>query len=148
MEQKGCASCHAFSGVPSFTVSAAPRVGTDAARAAALAPDLRFTRERFRPARLLGFLLDPKSVKPDTRMPNFDLSRDQAADIAAYVREAPLALALAPSAPSVRLPPLARAEKARCADPCPYSTATRSCDPVPAHSFGPRLSEPACGSFR
>jgi len=106
MEQKGCASCHAFSGVPSFTASEAPPVGSDAARAAALAPDLRFTRERFRPDRLLGFLLDPKAVKPDTRMPNFDLSRDQAADIAAYVREAPLALA--PLAPFVRLPPLAR----------------------------------------
>jgi len=106
MEQKGCASCHAFSGVPSFTVSAAPAVESDAARVAALAPDLRFTRERFRPDRLLGFLLDPKSLKPDTRMPNFDLSRDQAADIAAYVLEAPLALA--PVAPFVRLPPLAR----------------------------------------
>jgi mono/diheme cytochrome c family protein len=106
MEQKGCASCHAFTGVPAFSLSEPPPVGSDAARAAALAPDLRFTRERFRRERLLGFLLDPQAVKPDTRMPNFGLSRDQAADIAAYVGEAPLTLA--PVAPFVRLPPLAR----------------------------------------
>ncbi|HEX2673239.1 MAG TPA: hypothetical protein VHM25_20300, partial [Polyangiaceae bacterium] len=56
MEQKGCASCHAFTGVPAFSVSEPPPVGSDAARAAALAPDLRFTRERFRRERLLGFL--------------------------------------------------------------------------------------------
>jgi cytochrome c2 len=106
MEQKGCTSCHAFSGVPPFTASDPPPAGSDAARAAALAPDLRFTRERFRPERLVAFLLDPKAVKSDTRMPNFDLSRDQAADIAAYVREAPLALDAA--TPFVRLPVLAR----------------------------------------
>lgn len=106
MEQKGCASCHAFSGVPSFMASEAPPAGSDAARAAALAPDLRFTRDRFRLGPLLAFLLDPKAVKPDTRMPNFDLSQPQAADIAAYVRTAPLVIA--PATPFVRLPPLAR----------------------------------------
>jgi len=106
MEQKGCASCHAFSGVPSFAVSETPPAGSDAARAATLAPDLRFTRDRFRPGSLLAFLLDPKAVKPDTRMPNFDLSQAQAADIAAYLRRAPLRIASA--APYVRLPPLAR----------------------------------------
>lgn len=106
MEQKGCASCHAFSGVPPFTVSAAPPAGSDAARAAALAPDLRFTRDRFRLDRLLDFLLDPKALKPDTRMPNFELSREQAADIAAYVREAPLALSAIPQ--FERLPLLTR----------------------------------------
>ncbi|HYP98783.1 MAG TPA: cytochrome c [Polyangiaceae bacterium] len=105
MEQKGCASCHAFSGVPPFTASAPP-AGSEAERAAALAPDLRFTRDRFRADQLLGFLLDPKAIKPDTRMPSFGLSRDEAADLAAYVREAPLTFD--PGAPFVRLPILSR----------------------------------------
>lgn len=106
MDQKGCVSCHSFSGVPPFTASDALPTGSEAARAAALAPDLRFTRDRFRADQLLGFLLDPKAIKPDTRMPNFDLSRDEARDIAAYVREAPLALE--PDRPFVRLPLLSR----------------------------------------
>lgn len=106
IEQKGCSSCHAFSGVPSFTLSEPSPADGDLARAAALAPDLRFTRERFRPDHLLGWLLNPKAIKPDTRMPNFGLARDQAADIVAYLLEAPLS----PEAVPVfeRLPPLSR----------------------------------------
>ena len=106
MEQKGCVSCHAFSGVREFPVSAPPPAGSESERAAALAPDLRFTRERFRRDRLLGFLLNPRRIKPDTRMPNFDLSQAEAADIAAYVCDA--ALSVQPIAPLARLPLLTR----------------------------------------
>jgi len=106
IEQKGCTSCHVFSGVQPFAASEAAPAGSDVARAAALAPDLRFTRERFQRDRLLGWLLDPKAIKPDTRMPNFDLSPEEAADIAAYL----LGATLAPPqvAPFVRLPLLTR----------------------------------------
>jgi mono/diheme cytochrome c family protein len=106
MEQKGCASCHAFTGAPAFMPTAPPVAGSDAARAAALAVDLRFTRERFRPERLLTWLMDPKAIKPDTRMPSFGLSHDEARDIAAYVLSAPLADAA--RAPFARLPVLGR----------------------------------------
>jgi mono/diheme cytochrome c family protein len=106
MDQKRCTSCHAFGGVPAFTKSEAPPATGDVARAVALAPDLRFTRERFRSQQLLGWLLNPQAIKSDTRMPNFDLSRDEAADIAAYLLGAPLAPE--PAAPFVRLPLLAR----------------------------------------
>lgn len=106
MEQKGCATCHAFGGAPAFTPTEAPPAGSDAARAAALAPDLRFTRERFRSDQLLGWLLDPQAIKLDTRMPNFNLSQREAADIAAYLLGA--ALSLEPAAPFARLPPLSR----------------------------------------
>ena len=92
MEQRGCASCHAFSGVSSFPVSAAPPpMSGEVARAAALAPDLRFTRERWDRAQLVGFLLDPRAIKPDTRMPNFGLSGAEVADILAYILESALA---------------------------------------------------------
>ena len=106
MEQKGCAGCHAFGGVPAFSSSTPAPEGSSAARAALLAPDLRFARERVRREQLLSWLLDPKSVKADTLMPNFDLSREDAADIAAYVLGA--TLAPAPSAHFARLPVLTR----------------------------------------
>jgi len=106
MDQKGCATCHAFSGALPFTVSNALPADSDVARAAALAPDLRFTRERFRRDQLLFWLLDPRSIKPDTRMPNFGLSSEEATDIAAYLLDA--TLAVEPSAPFVRLPLLTR----------------------------------------
>jgi cytochrome c2 len=107
MEQKGCASCHAFSGVPALPVSAAPLpAGSEAARAAALAPDLRFSRERWARARLVGFLLDPRAIKADTRMPSFGLSGEEARDLVAYIFDSELAPEQAP--PFVRLPILTR----------------------------------------
>jgi cytochrome c2 len=106
MEQKACASCHAFSGVPAFAGATLAAAESELARSAALAPDLRFTRERFRRDRLLSWLLDPKAVKSDTRMPNFGLSLDEAQDIAAYILRAELA----PEQPAAftRLPVLTR----------------------------------------
>ena len=106
MEQKACTSCHAFSGVPAFASSESPPLESELSRSAALAPDLRFTRERFRRDQLLAWLLDPKALKPDTRMPNFDLSQDDARDIAAYLLNAELAPA--PRVNFVRLPVLTR----------------------------------------
>jgi cytochrome c2 len=104
MDSKGCSSCHAFTGVPPFTQVIARDSGS--ARAAALAPDLRFTRERVARARLIAWLMDPTAIKPDTRMPNFGLSQQEAADIAAYLLEAPLSPQ--PVATLLRLPLLTR----------------------------------------
>lgn len=106
IEQKGCASCHAFGGVPPLTSDDSSAHGGELARSAALAPDLRFTRERFQPARLIEWLLDPRAMKPDTRMPNFALAPDEAADVAAYIWETPLAPEA--SVAFLRLPPLTR----------------------------------------
>ena len=106
MDQKGCAGCHAFGGVPDFTALEPAPAGSDAARAAALAPDLRFTRERFRKDRLLAWLLDPRAIKADTRMPSFGLSLDEASDIASYIVGAPLTPEVRAS--FVALPPLTR----------------------------------------
>jgi mono/diheme cytochrome c family protein len=72
-----------------------------------LAPDLRYTRERFRPEVLTAWLRDPSRLKPDTLMPNLGLSEAQAQDIAAYLLREELAPAARVEVP-VRLPILER----------------------------------------
>lgn len=108
MEIRACASCHTFTGVPAFA-SAAPAKADDKAlpAAIALAPDLRFARQRLRPAALLAWVTSPKNIKPDTAMPDFNLPPADARDIAAYI----LTVDLAPTEPSAvpaRLPLLDR----------------------------------------
>jgi cytochrome c2 len=134
IDEKGCVSCHAFGGVPAFTRSEPAPEGSATARAAALAPDLRFTRERFRPARLVDWLLDPRAVKADTRMPNFGFAPDEAADVAAYILDAPLA----PEArvPFARLPLLTRRVSFEEANRQVFSRTCHHCHTDPESSGG------------
>jgi hypothetical protein len=60
-------------------------------RAWLLAPDLRFTRERFRPEALAAWLVDPKDQKRDTLMPNHALTPQEARDLAQFLVATPLA---------------------------------------------------------
>jgi len=106
MEQKACGTCHRFSGAPALNVSPAP--GSElASRAIALAPDLRWVRDRYAPAALVAWLENPKLMKPDTLMPTFGLDKAEARDIAAYLLEAKLVLTAQKAVPK-RLPLLAR----------------------------------------
>lgn len=109
IETRGCGSCHRFSGVASLpALPPAAALTADQLRLGLLlAPDLRYTRERFQSARLVSWLRDPGALKPDTVMPKIPLSEAEAAAIAAYILYAPLA-AVPPPAVPVRLPPLAR----------------------------------------
>ena len=109
LETKGCAACHRFDGVPSLAAPPPP-IELDAAtfsRGARLAPDLRHTRDRLRPAALVQWLRDPTSVKPDAAMPRIPLTEEEIADAAAYLLQAPLDLS-PPAAPPQRLPVLDR----------------------------------------
>lgn len=108
VERYGCGSCHAFTGVPTLPDARAANA-KETNEAFALAPDLRFARERLRPAKLVAWLLDPKSLKSDAKMPRFALTSEEARDVAAYVLKAPLALPSRPSrAAPARLPVLDR----------------------------------------
>ncbi len=92
LDTRGCGSCHSFSGVSPLK-SSAPSARLKAAiraKATRLAPDLRWTRDRFRPERLEAWLLNPKSLKKDTLMPNEGLTAEEARHIAAYILRAPL----------------------------------------------------------
>jgi cytochrome c2 len=106
MVQKACGTCHRFSGAPAPSVTPAPGAGL-ASRAVALAPDLRWVRDRYAPAALVAWLENPKQVKPDTLMPTFGFSRTEARDIAAYLLGAKLAPPAQKAVPK-RLPLLTR----------------------------------------
>lgn len=92
LESKGCASCHRMTGVPSLAARPTPQpLAPDVfARGQKMAPDLRFARDRMRPAALVDWIVDPKAVKPDASMPSLGVTRSEAADIAAYLVSAEL----------------------------------------------------------
>jgi mono/diheme cytochrome c family protein len=102
--EHGCASCHAMSGV---LAQPRPAAGVADTRALELAPDLRFTRERFQPERLVPWLLQPSFYKHDSAMPDNRLTEQEGRDLAAFIMKAPLAAQPAPERP-LRLPPLDR----------------------------------------
>lgn len=108
LETRGCGNCHVFSGVPAF---GSPAVfgpgGSEAKRAAMLAPDLAFVRTRFRPDRLVAWLMNPSALKPGTLMPTVGLTEPEAQQLAAYLLFAKLKPPRA-TQPPPRLPVLER----------------------------------------
>lgn len=87
VDAKGCGTCHFFTGAAPL----AQKPSAKDAPAVTLSPDLRFTRDRLWPEGLVAFLMDPKSVKPETLMPSYPLSVEEARDIALYLLTTPLA---------------------------------------------------------
>jgi hypothetical protein len=109
LDMKGCSLCHRMTGVAPLRGALLPAgvAVTDMARAVRLAPDLRVTRERWRPSLLVRWLLHPSQVKPDTLMPDMRLTEADARSIAAYLLTTPLGPAEVKACP-VRLPLLER----------------------------------------
>ena len=109
LDVKGCGLCHRITGAAPLPGAMLPAGVTvsDMARAVRLAPDLRFTRDRWTPSSLVAWLVDPQRVKADTLMPTMGLTEGEARSIAAYLLTAPLGplpVAVVPE----RLPALAR----------------------------------------
>lgn len=107
--ERGCTLCHAFTGAQAPPPGPLPVELPAPAleRAMRLAPDLRFTRDRFRPDRLVDWILDPAALKPGTPMPKIPVTRNEAEALASAI----LHLQLAPSPPPAipaRLPVLQR----------------------------------------
>ena len=97
-----------MTGVVAVPSSAMPPMDARAQeRAFKLAPDLRITRDRMTPARVIAWLTDPKAVKPDSDMPKIALTDAEVKDLAAYIMTAELGAT--PSKPKLdRLPVLTR----------------------------------------
>jgi hypothetical protein len=108
LETKGCGSCHVFTGVAAIPSSSPPAMSAkDFEVGHKLAPDLRVTRARMTPAKLVRWLKDPAGVKADTKMPKIELSDGDVKNLAAYLLGAELA-APVKRAPRERLPLLTR----------------------------------------
>jgi cytochrome c2 len=89
-ETRGCAGCHEFTGASVKVRPKAPTFESETDRAVALAPDLRFTRARFRPDALKSWIQNPAQIKPSTRMPALGLNANDARDLAAFISKTPL----------------------------------------------------------
>ncbi|TKC98720.1 c-type cytochrome [Polyangium fumosum] len=108
-EAKGCRQCHEYTGAPRAALPAgvADLEGKGERMARALAPDLRYVRERMAPGELVRWLDDPKAQKPDTLMPKTPLTPDEQRDLSAFLLRADLAPKVAKIIPP-RLPVLDR----------------------------------------
>ena len=75
----GCGSCHTIPGVDAADGRVGPKLD-DIARRRYIAGQLENT-----PDNLTRWIMDPKSVEPNTVMPDLGLTRRQARDVAAYL---------------------------------------------------------------
>jgi len=135
---KGCPSCHEFGGAgvkDAAAAESAVAAGRDAVAAYRLAPDLRYTRERFKPGVLGAWLEAPHAVKPDTPMPNFGLTRAEANGLAAYVLTTRLDELPRPSRRE-RLPRLERRVRFAEVDEKVFSVTCRHCHGDPEKAGG------------
>lgn len=136
MEQKACTSCHAFTGVPPFATVPDPKPSDERLkRAVRLAPDLRFTRERFRVETISAWLREPTDIKTDTLMPTHGLDAKDAEDIATYVYTAELDLPPPPPMPA-RLPVLERRVEFQEVMDKVFGVTCRHCHSDPDASLG------------
>jgi cytochrome c1 len=80
----GCGGCHTLAGVPTATGLAGPNLTN-----VSLRPTLAGETVPNDPATLERFLLDPRSVKADARMPNVGLTASEARELADFLMRQP-----------------------------------------------------------
>lgn len=92
-EAQACRQCHAYTGAPRGKApEGTPDLEGKGERSGhALAPDLRFTRERMGEAELGRWLTDPIAVNPHTKMPKPAIAEGDIKHVVAYVLRAELA---------------------------------------------------------
>ncbi len=108
-EQKGCRTCHEYTGAPKTPLPAGvPAIeGTGERRGHSLAPDLRYVRERMNVGEIARWIEDPQAINPDTAMPKTPLTPDEIRNLVAFLTQQALAeKVFAP--PPARLPVLTR----------------------------------------
>lgn len=105
VEAKGCTTCHALDVDPPLAGAAADKKYERGALA--LAPDLRFARERLDPETIIAWVKSPRALKSDTLMPEFGLTEVEARDIATFLVTAKLTEPAKKAVPA-RLPVLTR----------------------------------------
>lgn len=135
LEARGCGSCHVFSTAPPLALQPRLEPGSASNRAIMLAPDLALVRDRFRPDKLVAWLVDPLRVKPTTLMPATGLSQTEAEQVAAYLLYAPRREPKLPP-PKPRLPKLDRAVTYAEVDEKVFRITCRHCHSNPDIQLG------------
>jgi cytochrome c5 len=140
LDSKGCGTCHRFTGVPELVASPLPIAMPPAelAEGIMLAPDLRYTRDRFQPAALVHWLLAPTELKTDTRMPRIPLDETQARALAEYISKisiSPTAIAGKKTLPA-RLPVLGRAVRFAEVNERVFRRTCWHCHATPEYAMG------------
>lgn len=104
---RGCAACHTFGNLDTGTSPDALKKG---GLAAALAPNLRFVRERVRADALVPWMLEPQKLAPGTLMPAMGLTPSDAEALSQFLLHGDPAL-LPPVEPVEPPPPKVLAEQ-------------------------------------
>lgn len=81
---KGCGGCHTVAGVPGASGVAGPNLTN-----VVLRPTLAGDQIPMSPQTMERWLLDPRSVKPNTTMPSVGLSQQEAQDLTAFLFSEP-----------------------------------------------------------
>jgi len=81
-KEKACNTCHTLGNVD-FGYDA--KYLLEMKETTRLAPNLRFARDRVRPDKIVDWITDPQAVVPAATMTKLEVSREDAAKIAAYI---------------------------------------------------------------
>ncbi|HTM22323.1 MAG TPA: hypothetical protein VL172_17505 [Kofleriaceae bacterium] len=98
----GCAGCHTFGNLP-LGLTAEQVEGNRALNA--MAPNLRFARERMAPDTIVAWIMDPQAMKPSTIMPKLNLAQADAELLRDFILFADPAVQPEPAAEEPALPP-------------------------------------------
>ncbi|MDB4993703.1 MAG: hypothetical protein JWM74_1135 [Myxococcaceae bacterium] len=109
---KGCATCHTFGNVATGVTAARLREG---GMPAALAPNLRFAKDRVRREAIVPWILSPQSISPGTVMPPLGLTLAEAETVRDFLLFAdpllkPVPPPLEPTVPALLTRPVPYAE--------------------------------------
>lgn len=85
LDERACGTCHDLEGAPLALQPPRFEDGTAAPPAIMMAPDLRYVRDRYTAAGLVGWLEDPSQYVESSLMPPTKFSREEARDVAAYL---------------------------------------------------------------
>jgi mono/diheme cytochrome c family protein len=100
---KGCTSCHTFGNVETGVTAARLREG---GMPAALAPNLRFAKDRVRREAIVPWILSPQSISPGTVMPPLGLTVAEAETVRDFLLFADPLLKPVPAPLEPTVPPL------------------------------------------
>jgi len=132
-DRAACATCHEMGNID-FAIRIPTIALAGMGRPAYEAPNLRFARERLEPDVALAWILDPRTLDPNTQMPHPELTREDAIAVRDFVFLGELGAPVAPPAPPTAADLREVSRRVRFADV--RRIFNRSCIHCHAHTSG------------